>query len=67
MIKVSRLDGAEVVVNAELIELLSEVLSVPRRSVGLERGAHSRTKTVRIVGLDAAGVLERLRAARRAT
>lgn len=43
-------DGAA---NAELIEVLSEALGVPRRSVTLESGERSRSKRVRVVGMAA--------------
>ena len=43
-------DGAA---NAELIELLSEALGVPRRSVTLESGGRSRSKRVRVAGVTA--------------
>jgi hypothetical protein len=46
--------------NAALIELLSDVLGVPRRMIALERGEQSRTKTVRVHGLDAATLRARL-------
>ena len=52
-------DGAA---NAELIELLTELFGVPKSCVSLQRGERARSKTVRIVGLDAAAARERLRA-----
>lgn len=41
-------DGAA---NAELVEVLSDALGVPRRSVTLESGERSRSKRVRVVGI----------------
>ena len=46
-------DGAA---NAELIEVLSDALGVPRRSVTLESGERSRSKRVRVVGMAAEDV-----------
>jgi uncharacterized protein (TIGR00251 family) len=43
-------DGAA---NAELIEALSDFFHVSRRAVTITGGAHSRTKRVRIEGVDA--------------
>jgi hypothetical protein len=43
-------DGAA---NAELIEVLSEAFDVPRRAVTIIGGGHSRSKRVRIDGVDA--------------
>ena len=37
--------------NAELVRLLARQLDVPRRAVEVVRGAHSRTKTVRVTGV----------------
>jgi uncharacterized protein (TIGR00251 family) len=51
-------DGAA---NAELLELLAELLGVPKRCVSLQRGERGRSKTVRIVGLDTTTARERLR------
>lgn len=50
-------DGAA---NEELVELLAELLAVPRRAIAIVRGESSRRKTVRIVGGDAAAVRSRL-------
>ena len=36
--------------NAELVQFLAQKLDVPRRAVAVIRGAHSRTKTVRVTG-----------------
>ena len=41
-------DGAA---NAELVEVLSDALGVPRRSITLESGERSRTKRVRVLGV----------------
>ena len=46
--------------NAELVELLAEVLAVPRRSIAIVRGEASRRKTVRIEGVDAEAIREQL-------
>ena len=50
-------DGAA---NAELIELLAATLAVPRRAIAIVVGDRSRTKRVRIDGLDEATVASRL-------
>ena len=44
-------DGAA---NAALLELLSDLLGVPRRAVSLVSGESSRRKRVRVEGVDAA-------------
>ena len=41
-------DGAA---NAELVDVLSDALGVPRRSVTLESGERSRSKRVRVLGV----------------
>lgn len=46
--------------NAEVVRFLAEVLEVPRGAVQLLRGATSRHKQVRVVGLTAAQVRQRL-------
>jgi len=46
-------DGAA---NAALLELLADLLGVPRRQVSLVSGESSRRKRVRAVGVDAPGV-----------
>ncbi len=50
-------DGAA---NAALLELIADLLEVPRRHVELVRGESSRQKTVRVVGISAAWSRERL-------
>jgi uncharacterized protein (TIGR00251 family) len=50
-------DGAA---NAELIEVLAAALGVPRRAIAIVGGDRSRTKRVRIEGLDEATVAARL-------
>lgn len=50
-------DGAA---NDELIDLLATTLAIPRRDIALVSGARSRTKRIRIAGLDADVVLARL-------
>lgn len=47
--------------NAEVVRFLAEVLDVPRGTVQLLRGATSRHKQVRIVGLSGSQVLLRLK------
>jgi uncharacterized protein (TIGR00251 family) len=46
--------------NEAVIRFLAEKLGVPRSAVTLERGASSRAKTVRVVGIAAGVVAERL-------
>jgi uncharacterized protein (TIGR00251 family) len=46
-------DGAA---NAALIALLAAELALPKRALTIARGEHSRNKTVRVEGIDAAGV-----------
>jgi uncharacterized protein (TIGR00251 family) len=46
--------------NAELIEFLARALGVPRRDLALIVGEKSRTKTVRVAGLDRENALRRL-------
>jgi hypothetical protein len=50
-------DGAA---NEELIELLARTLRIPKRDVTIVSGERSRSKRVRIAGLDAAAVLAAL-------
>lgn len=47
--------------NAALERLVARTLGVPPSRVSVVRGARSREKTVRIEGLDADGLRERLR------
>ena len=47
--------------NAELVELLSELLGVPRRQVELLSGETGRRKRVRVLGVDAAAAEAALR------
>lgn len=42
--------------NEALTTLLSKALHVPRSAITIERGDHARNKTVRIHGINAAGV-----------
>jgi uncharacterized protein (TIGR00251 family) len=51
-------DGAA---NDALIELFSEVLHVPKRSIRIRSGERSRTKVVEVDGLTESDVLGRLR------
>jgi uncharacterized protein (TIGR00251 family) len=44
--------------NEELIGFLAEALSVPRRSIRLVRGEHSRSKVVAVTGVSAQLVRE---------
>jgi uncharacterized protein (TIGR00251 family) len=46
--------------NAALERAVAKALGVPRSTVSVVRGARSREKTVRIEGLDADGLRERL-------
>jgi uncharacterized protein len=48
--------------NQACIEFLAEVLNVPRSSVTIAAGASSRNKVIRVRGLTAAQVEERLQA-----
>jgi uncharacterized protein (TIGR00251 family) len=50
-------DGAA---NTALIELLSETLGVPKRQITIVSGEKSRTKRVKVVGVTAATVQQRL-------
>ncbi len=49
--------------NEAVVEFLSDLLKVPRSSVSIAAGQSSRAKIVRVQGLSAAQVEERLRAA----
>jgi uncharacterized protein (TIGR00251 family) len=46
--------------NEELIELLADLLEVPKRSVTIVGGERSRNKRVRVEGVDAAFARRRL-------
>ena len=50
-------DGAA---NAELIDVLARALRVPKRDVAIVSGERSRNKRVRIAGMNASQVLDRL-------
>ena len=50
-------DGAA---NAELIDVLARALRVPKRDVTIVSGERSRNKRVRIAGMNASQVLDRL-------
>ena len=50
-------DGAA---NAELIDVLARALRVPKRDVTIVSGERSRNKRVRIAGMNASHVLDRL-------
>jgi uncharacterized protein (TIGR00251 family) len=50
-------DGAA---NAELIELLSRTLRIPKRDITIVSGDRSRSKRVRIAGLDRQTAIARL-------
>jgi uncharacterized protein (TIGR00251 family) len=54
-------DGAA---NAELIAVLADALHLPKRSVEIVSGDRSRSKRVRIAGMDTHAVLTTLRLAR---
>jgi len=49
--------------NQACVEFLAEVLNVPRSSVTIAAGENSRNKLIRVHGLSAAQVEERLRTA----
>jgi uncharacterized protein (TIGR00251 family) len=51
-------DGAA---NAELIAVLADALHLPKRSIQIVSGDRSRSKRVRVEGLDAASVLTALK------
>jgi len=46
--------------NAELVEVLADVLDVPRRDVSIVSGATSKQKRVRVVGITADRAASRL-------
>ncbi len=46
--------------NDELVEVMAETLGVPRRAVTIVSGERSRTKRVRVAGVDADHVASRL-------
>jgi uncharacterized protein len=46
--------------NAELIQLLSTVLDIPKRNISIVSGERSRTKRVEVTGIDAGVVRRRL-------
>ena len=50
-------DGAA---NEELIALLSKTLDIPRRDIAIVSGERSRTKRIRIAGLDREQALAKL-------
>lgn len=50
-------DGAA---NVELIALLADVLDLPRRAIAIVAGERNRSKRVRITGVSADGVRDRL-------
>ena len=50
-------DGAA---NAELIDLLSRALSIPKRDVAIVSGERSRSKRVRIAGMNRTQVVDTL-------
>lgn len=58
-----RLNAAPVegAANAELIEVLSDALGVPRRSISITAGERSRRKTVLIRGLSADEIASRIK------
>jgi uncharacterized protein (TIGR00251 family) len=51
-------DGAA---NTALIDLLSETLGVPKRQITIVSGEKSRSKRVKVVGVSAEAVQQRLR------
>ena len=58
-----RLNAAPVegAANAELIEVLSDALGVPRRSISITAGERSRRKTVLVQGLPADEIASRIK------
>ncbi len=50
--------------NEACVQFLAELLRVPRSSVTIAAGQTSRQKVIRVAGLSAAAVAERLRAGR---
>jgi uncharacterized protein len=46
--------------NAELIQLLSTVLDIPKRNISIVSGERSRTKRVEVTGIDADVIRRRL-------
>ena len=50
-------DGAA---NAELIDLLSRTLSIPKRDIAIVSGERSRSKRVRIAGMNRTQVVDTL-------
>jgi uncharacterized protein YggU (UPF0235/DUF167 family) len=53
-------DALKVSLTAPPVEVLAEVLSVPRSSVSIAAGAGSRQKVIRVTGLSADQLRERL-------
>lgn len=51
---------AEGAANEELVEVIARALDVPRRSVTIAAGARSRSKRVRVAGIDLAAAAARL-------
>ncbi len=49
--------------NQALVKMLSRALDVPARDISIIAGSHSRDKTLRVAGLNAAELEERLRKA----
>jgi uncharacterized protein (TIGR00251 family) len=50
-------DGAA---NAELIDVLSSALDIPKRNISIVSGDRSRSKRVEVIGMDADAARERL-------
>jgi uncharacterized protein len=50
-------DGAA---NDELIGVIAKLLAVPKRSIAIISGEHSRQKRLRVVGIDAAAAASRV-------
>jgi len=48
--------------NAAVTELLSDTLGVPKSAITIERGDTARSKTIRVDGIGADAVRERVRA-----
>ncbi len=52
-------DGAA---NAELIELIARALDIPKRDITIMSGERSRSKRIRVAGMNREQVIDRLRA-----
>ena len=46
--------------NAELVEIIADLLDMPRRAVSIQAGEKSRTKKIRVTGIDVTTATTRL-------